>query len=117
MLELGIFCVVLFAVGYWTTLFIMGRRDDVLHGEFLEGEPELTPAAEAAPIPFPAKPPSRPLSVAVEPADAAAPARAPAAVVTFPAPQAAVARTPASNERLQSLLVSIKRELKNAAQI
>jgi hypothetical protein len=134
MFEIGIFCVIVFAVGYWTTLFIMGRREDVLHGEFVEGEPELVPAPEAAPMPFPgAKPVLRASSVAEhEPAPApvvtaevvaqalpivAAPARAPDPVVVPPAPQPAVARAPANNERLQSLLVSIKQELKNAAQI
>jgi hypothetical protein len=33
MLEISIFCVILFAIAYWATLFIMGRREDVLHGE------------------------------------------------------------------------------------
>jgi hypothetical protein len=45
MLEISIFCVILFAIAYWATLFIMGRREDVLHGEFVEAEPELVDAA------------------------------------------------------------------------
>jgi len=54
MLEISIFCVILFAIAYWATLFIMGRREDVLHGEFVEAEPELAdaalPASAAMPI-------------------------------------------------------------------
>lgn len=40
MFELGIFCVILLAVGYWATMWTMGRRDDVLHGKFVEADPE-----------------------------------------------------------------------------
>jgi hypothetical protein len=110
MLEISIFCVILFAIAYWATLFIMGRREDVLHGEFVEAEPELAdPAMPAsAPLPvFPPKPVIRP-----KPASAAvtAPQPAPPAVVNAP-------EEPANAEALQSLLVSLKQELKNAAQI
>ncbi|WP_342722494.1 hypothetical protein AAFG07_24865 [Bradyrhizobium sp. B097] len=31
--------VILLALGYWATMFVMGRRDDVLHGKFVEDEP------------------------------------------------------------------------------
>ncbi len=46
MLEIGILVFLLLAGGYWVTLWIMGRRDDVLHGQFVEfeGEDELSPA-------------------------------------------------------------------------
>ena len=36
MLEIGILVFIVLAVGYWTTLWIMGRRDDVLHGQRFE---------------------------------------------------------------------------------
>jgi hypothetical protein len=99
MLELIICCFLVFAVAYWVALWTAGRREDVLHGQFVETEPEAdasvvlasaTPAA-AAPV-FPKKP----------------------AVVAAPAPSPVQGTTPDS---LQSLLASIKHELKNAAQI
>ncbi|MEA2909027.1 MAG: hypothetical protein QOJ15_1108 [Bradyrhizobium sp.] len=40
MFEIIIFCVIALAIGYWTALFLMGRRDDVLHGDFVEAEPQ-----------------------------------------------------------------------------
>jgi len=39
MFELGILSVILLAVGYWATLRMAGRRDDVLHGKFVQAEP------------------------------------------------------------------------------
>jgi hypothetical protein len=142
MIEIGIFCVILFAVGYWATLFIMGRREDVLHGEFVEGEAELIPVPEAPPMPFPGmKPASHPTVVAaVEPSPVVAsepppeveplpapvaatmvpkpkhPVQKPRHVLIPPAPRPIIALPPANTERLQSLLVSIKQELKNASQ-
>jgi hypothetical protein len=77
MFEIGIFCVILVAVGYWVTLWTMGRREDVLHGQFVQVEAHAEPAPEATPAP-----PPRPLS---------------------------------NPEALQSLLASIKRELKDAS--
>ena len=58
MLELGILCVILLAAGYWATMFVMGRRADVLHGKFVHPEdgPETVDAAIAAP-PMPGPPP------------------------------------------------------------
>ena len=38
MFEIGIFCVILLAVGYWVALWLMGRRDDVLHGHFIQAD-------------------------------------------------------------------------------
>ncbi|MGY4478607.1 hypothetical protein [Bradyrhizobium sp. USDA 3364] len=35
--------VIILAVGYWATMFVMGRRDDVLHGRFVEEQPETKP--------------------------------------------------------------------------
>ena len=76
MFELGIFAIILLAVGYWATLWMAGRRGDVLHGKFVEVEPTMV--AEPAPAP----------------------------------------QVPRANaESLQSLLATIKQDLKDAAQI
>ena len=48
MFEIGIFGIILLAVGYWMVLWIMGRRDDVLHGHFVEPEPVSAPASQPA---------------------------------------------------------------------
>jgi hypothetical protein len=134
MFEIGIFCVILFAIGYWATLFIMGRREDVLHGEFVEGEPELIAVPQAPSMPFPGlKPASRPTVVAdieaaspvvvAETAEEVAPIiEAPApkpehVAAAAPAPRPLIAMPAPNPERLQSLLLSIKQELKNASQI
>jgi hypothetical protein len=100
MLELIICCFLVFAVAYWVALWTAGRRDDVLHGHFVEAQPEADTtvafsAAARAPVPPPV--------IKKPPAAAAAPAPPPA--------------QPATSDSLQSLLASIKRELKNAAQI
>jgi hypothetical protein len=76
MFEISIFCVIVLAIGYWTALWLMGRRDDVLHGDFVQAEPR---------------------SEAVPP--------------TLSVSQLGSAAT------LQSLLTSIKQDLKDAAQI
>ena len=116
MLEISIFCVILFAIAYWATLFIMGRREDVLHGEFVEAEAGQPDAAVAASAPMPVFPP-KPV---IKPRHAP-PTSAPAAMTApQPAPPPVVATAPekpANTEALQSLLVSLKQELKNAAQI
>ena len=93
MIEIGILVFLLLAGGYWATLWIMGRRDDVLHGQFVEAdsEDELTPAM-AAPSPVPTRPKRAP----------------PRPIPAEPAP---------NDQALQSLLASIKQELKNAAKI
>ena len=96
MLEIGILVFLVLACGYWATLWIMGRRDDVLHGQFVEfeGDDELA-SAMAGPSPVPTRPKPAP--------------RAPKAPISAePAPD---------NAALQSLLASIKQELKNASQI
>jgi hypothetical protein len=45
MFEIGIFCIIALAIGYWTALWLMGRHDDVLHGDFVEPQPrsEIVP--------------------------------------------------------------------------
>ena len=117
MFEFGVFCVILLAMGYWTTLFIMGRREDVLHGQFVKAE------AGSEPMPVPVSPvPRRPrVSQPVAPVASEPPAQAPV-FVTAPAHQPAsppvAASKPSGNpEALQLLLASLKQELKNAAQI
>jgi hypothetical protein len=57
MFEIGIFCVIFLAVAYWAVLWLMGRREDVLHGEFVKSEP---PAEEPVRPIFP-KRPARPV--------------------------------------------------------
>ena len=80
MFEIGIICIIVLAIGYWMALWLMGRRDDVLHGDFVHADavPEAAPPSSPAPL-----------------------------------PAARVDNT----ETLQSLLTSIKRDLKDAAQI
>jgi hypothetical protein len=96
MFELSIFCVIALAIGYWTTLFLMGRREDVLHGDFVEGKEQPEPAA-------------------TQPSTAQLPAMQ-TSTMQAPAMQAPKLR-PASAESLQSLLTAIKQDLKDAAQI
>lgn len=90
MFEIGIFCVILLAVSYWAVLWLMGRREDVLHGEFVESEPH---AQEPARPVFPPRPalPARPAEAAPE-----QPAFRP--------------------ERLESLLNTIKQDLNQLVQ-
>ena len=104
MLEIGILVFILLAIGYWATLWIMGRRDDVLHGQFVEFEDAGEPvAAMAAPHPQPP-----PVHVRLKPA----PARS-----KPPASKPLVAAPAANAETLQSLLASIKQELNDASKI
>ena len=110
MLEISIFCVILFAIAYWATLFIMGRRDDVLHGEFVEQQAEPTDAAMPTSAPPPIFPPRPRPVIGPKPEHVAVTTPAPPVVATAP-------EKPANAEALQSLLVSLKQELKNAAQI
>ena len=37
MFEIGIFSVIILAAAYWLGLWLMGRREDVLHGQFVSG--------------------------------------------------------------------------------
>ena len=46
--------VILLAVGYWATMFVMGRRDDVLHGKFVEEQPDAEPVRVMRVRPAPA---------------------------------------------------------------
>jgi hypothetical protein len=96
MFELIIFCVIALAIGYWATLFLMGRREDVLHGDFVEGKERPEPAATQLQT---TQAPTREMPT-----------------MKAPTRQALKAR-PASAERLRSLLAAIKQDLKDAAQI
>lgn len=98
MLEIGIFCVILLAAGYWATMFVMGRRDDFIHGKFVHSEDE-GPFTQA---PMPARPP-----FPKRPVKAARPAGA--------APAGDQVAQPVSSEALQSLLAAIQQDLKSVA--
>jgi len=119
MFEIGIICVVVLAVGYWVTLWLMGRHEDVLHGDFIHAEQ----GADTSPVlpdqrfplnpPFPVKPPAaRPSGFK------------PAAMKPAPAETRSVSASAASSslpadrsDTLQALLASIKRDLKDASQL
>jgi hypothetical protein len=140
MFEIGIISIIVLAVGYWVTLWLMGRHDDVLHGDFVHAEEGAEaaalsdPAFPARPL-FPPKPVIKPANVqpvkplAVTPATAkpatAKPAIAkPAALKPTPTTEdlpAQPAPAPAAfserSDTLQSLLASIKRDLKDASQL
>ena len=113
MLEIGIFCVILLAAGYWATMFVMGRHDDVIHGKFVHSEEEGDFAQ--APMPAPRPPfPKRPVQAAP-----------PASVQTVSAPSASVQPAsvqpalvegkPVNSAALQSLLAAIQQDLKSVA--
>jgi hypothetical protein len=57
MFEIGISCVIVLAAVYWTTLWLMGRREDVLHGQFVEGDPQ---PEEPMALSIPEQPPFKP---------------------------------------------------------
>ena len=92
MFEIVIFCVIFLAVAYWAVLWLMGRREDVLHGKLVESEP---PAEEPVRPVFP-KPPVR----------SAPPERG---------VEAAPAQPPFWQERLESLLNTIEQDLNQLA--
>ena len=45
MFEVAVFSIVVIAIGYWAFLWLMGRRDDVLHGEFIAPSAGRNPAS------------------------------------------------------------------------
>ena len=120
MFEISIFCVILLAISYWAVLWIMGRREDVLHGEFVEpgakseepvrpvfpdrpAVPERTARQILPKKPFPKKP-----AITEKPVQPD---------ITEPAARAAAAEQPAFRpERLESLLNSIKQDLNQLVQ-
>src|ERR1700733_8197747 len=133
MIEIGIISIIVLAVSYWVTLWLMGRRDDVLHGDFVHGEPATettTPGDQGFPPDprFPAKPTPKPTAAraAVGKPAAAKPVSVRAATAKSASTQAppagplpSSAPVPVSErlDTLQSLLASIKRDLKDASQL
>jgi hypothetical protein len=136
MFEISVICIVVLAVGYWVTLWLMGRHEDVLHGDFIHAEPGadgVVPPPFSSPFPakppFPVKPmaanPSRVTPSGVAPAAVNAAAAKPGATAAKPgvtAAKPAAAETPSSlpadrSDTLQALLASIKRDLKDASQL
>jgi len=128
MFEISIICVILLAISYWVVLFLMGRREDVLHGEFVKKAD--APADESARPVFPEPPaqivfPKRPV-IADKPATAAKPPISEKPGITEIPVQAMVAEKPARTaapaqpafrpERLESLLNSIKQDLNQLVQ-
>ena len=96
MLEIGIFCVILLAAGYWATMFVMGRHDDVIHGKFVHSEDEAALAQSAMPAPpFPKRPVKAAQPAHVQPAK--------------------VEAKPVDSAALQSLLAAIQQDLKSVA--
>jgi hypothetical protein len=134
MFEISIICVILLAISYWVVLFLMGRREDVLHGEFVKKAD--APADEPARSVFPDRPvfpeppaqivfPKRPV-IADKPVIAAKPLMSEKPGITEIPVQAMVAQKPARAaapeqpafrpERLESLLNSIKQDLNQLVQ-
>jgi hypothetical protein len=125
MFEIGIISIIVLAVGYWVTLWLMGRHNDVLHGDFVHDEgggvvaaPADQPLASQSPFParpeFPAKP------VVTEPRPSAAKLSSAKPLPDLARPAQTPAPAPALSERsdtLQTLLASIKRDLKDASQL
>ncbi|MBR1233335.1 hypothetical protein [Bradyrhizobium sp. AUGA SZCCT0182] len=113
MFEIIIFCVILLAVSYWAVLWLMGRREDVLHGEFVE-------AGAQAEEPVRPVIPDRPAQRAVRPLFPKKPIVTEKPVQTAIAELAAQAALPAQPafrpERLESLLNSIKQDLHQLVQ-
>lgn len=100
MFEISVFSVILLAAGYWATMFVMGRRDDVIHGKFVHTGDVVDLARQPMPAPLPPFP-KRPVSarqIAGQP----------------PAGHDPAAK-PVNSEALQSLLAAIQRDLKSVA--
>jgi hypothetical protein len=124
MFEIGIFGVIILAVSYWAVLWLMGRREDVLHGEFVKadaqpGEPvrAISPEPRVRPV-FPDRPaiPDRPV-FPERPALSERPVLAERAALPEKPVQAAVPEQPAFRpERLEQLLASIKQDLNQLVQ-
>lgn len=116
MFEIGIFCVIILAISYWAVLWLMGRREDVLHGEFVNGEAQPDKPAQTV---FP-EPPERPAFAEppVFPERPSLPQRPVLAErAALPARPVQAAAQPAFRpERLEQLLASIKQDLNQLVQ-
>ena len=121
MFEVGIISIIVLAVGYWVTLWLMGRHGDVLHGDFVHAEDAAEALARSDPS-LSATPPFPPKPAIKRPEARPAPVR-PAAAGPAPAEARAEQPSPAPallserSDTLQSLLASIKRDLKDASQL
>jgi hypothetical protein len=132
MFEISIFCVILLAISYWVVLFLMGRREDVLHGEFVKADAPADEAVRPEPVRsvfpqrpvFPEKPVIGPKPVIEKPVIAEKPVVSPKpaditkvqADITKPVRAAAPERPAFRPERLESLLNSIKQDLNQLVQ-
>jgi hypothetical protein len=133
MFEIGIFSVIVLAVSYWAVLWVMGRREDVLHGEFVNAEAQpgepvraIVPKPTVRPV-FPDRPaiperqdrpvfPERP-SLPERPALSERPVLAERAALPEKPVQATRPEQPAFRpERLEQLLASIKQDLNQLVQ-
>jgi hypothetical protein len=136
MFEIGIFSVIVLAVSYWAVLWVMGRREDVLHGEFVKAEAQpgesgraIVPKPTVRPV-FPDRPaiperqsfqdrpvfPERP-SLPERPALSERPVLAERAALPERPVQATLPEQPAFRpERLERLLASIKQDLNQLVQ-
>src|SRR5581483_1462637 len=111
MFEIGIISIVVLAVGYWVTLWLMGRHDDVLHGDFVHPEdgieaPALPGPRFAARPPFPAKPVIKPPAIKRPPAgdrSGAAPAAAEPAAAGTSSTASASSAPPSRADRTDTL--------------
>ena len=118
MIEIGIIAIVTLAVGYWVTLWLMGRHDDVLHGDFVHPDQEgasAFPVSVFPPKPTLAKPTmTKPLvgHSGMPPVQTPTPKQV-LGSQGHPAPPPLSERS----DTLQSLLASIKRDLKDASQL
>jgi hypothetical protein len=124
MFEIGVISIVVLAVSYWVTLWLMGRHDDVLHGDFVheEGGGEGAAAADrllASRSPFPPKPiiPARPAVTGSSAANSSATKAIPAPTPASSALPAPAPTLPERSDTLQTLLASIKQDLKDASQL
>ena len=122
MFEISIFCVILLAISYWAVLWTMGRREDVLHGEFVEPGaqpeepvrsvfPDRSALSKGSVRPIFPEPPAQQTPI---PAKSSIPAKT--SIPEQPV-RAAVPEQPAFRpERLESLLNSIKQDLNQLVQ-
>src|SRR3954453_2180131 len=131
MFEIGIFCVIILAVSYWAVLWLVGRRKDVLHGEFVEaeiepGEPGHATSLEPRVRPvfpeshtFPERPafPAQPMSFPQRPSLSERPFLPERTSLPERTVQAKNPEQPAfRSERLERLLASIKQDLNQLVQ-
>ncbi|MBA2402976.1 MAG: hypothetical protein H0V72_30630 [Bradyrhizobium sp.] len=121
MFEISIFCVILLAISYWAVLWLMGRREDVLHGEFVEaGAKPEEPVRSVFPdrSVFPQRParhvfPEKPV-IAEKRAIAEKPLQT--TIAQQPVQAALPEQLAFRPERLESLLNSIKQDLNQLVQ-